>query len=265
MHARHVLSAAIAVTFVAVVGLPAAADAADYHHMHLTAPDAKAAAAWYIEHMGCEDFGREGACRVGTTDFYWFEREPQAGSVGSGVDHIGFSFRDLATRMAGWQAAGLDIENSDEPIRDIPGLFKLAFLTDPWGTRIEVVEDLEYLGFHHIHLYSPDAEAALAWYHNIFGGEMDSLKGRINGLRYGTTWLIIQGREGTLASTRGRAIDHLGWGFPDLDAAAAEIKGKGVEFAMEPRPFTNALGQEMKISFVTGPDDVYIEIVQPGS
>ena len=94
---------------------------------------------------------------------------------------------------------------------------------------------------------------------------MDSLKGRINGLRYGTTWLIIQGREGTLASTRGRAIDHLGWGFPDLDAAAAEIKGKGVEFAMEPRPFTNALGQEMKISFVTGPDDVYIEIVQPGS
>ncbi len=83
MNAKHVLFATAVVTF-AVVGLPTDASATDYHHMHLTAPDAKVAAAWYIEHMGCEDFGREGACRVGTTDFYWFEREPQAGSVGSG-------------------------------------------------------------------------------------------------------------------------------------------------------------------------------------
>ena len=182
------------------------------------------------------------------------------------MNHIGFSFSDLTAKMAGWQAAGLDIENPDEPIRDIPGLFKLAFLTDPWGTRIEVVEDHEWPGFHHIHLSSPDPEATLAWYENIFGGESDSLKGRIDGLRYGGTWLLVSPlREGTLATTQRRAIDHLGWSFPDLDAAAAEIKSKGVAFTMEPRPFTNALGQEMKISFVMGPDDVSIEIVQPGS
>ena len=265
MNAKHLLFA-VAVTLAAGVSLPATADAADYHHMHLTAPDAKVAAAWYIEHMGCEDFGREGACRAGTTDFYWFEREPQAGSVGSGVNHIGFSFNDLTAKMAGWQAAGLDIENPDEPIRDIPGLFKLAFLTDPWGTRIEVVEDHEWPGFHHIHLNSADPDAALAWYKNIFGGESDSLKGRIGGLRYGGTWLLIaEQREGSAAPTQRRAIDHLGFSFPDLDAAATEIKSKGVEFDMEPRAFTNALGQDMKISFVFGPDDVWIEIVQPGS
>ena len=28
-------------------------------------------------------------------------------------------------------------------------------------------------------------------------------------------------------------------------------------------PFTNAAGQNMKISFVVGPDDVRIEVVQP--
>ena len=264
MNAKYALFA-IAVTFAAVTGLPAGADAADYHHMHLTAPDAKAAAAWYIEHMDCEDFGREGACQVGTTQFIWFERDPQGSSVGSGVNHIGFSFRDLAAKMAGWKAAGLDIENPDEPIRDIPDLFKLAFLTDPWGTRIEVVQDTEYLGFHHIHLSSPDPDGTLAWYQNIFGGESDQLKGRLNGLRYGTTWLLVsQLREGTLAATQRRAIDHLGWSFPDLDAAAAEIKSKGVEFQLEPRDYTNPLGQDMKISFVNGPDDVRIEIVQPG-
>ena len=46
-------------------------------------------------------------------------------------------------------------------------------------------------------------------------------------------------------------------------AAAEEIKGKGVEFQVEPRPFTNPLGQDMLISFVVGPDGVRIEIVQP--
>ena len=50
-----------------------------------------------------------------------------------------------------------------------------------------------------------------------------------------------------------------------LHAAAVEIKGKGVPFDMEPRPYTNPLGQEMKISFIYGPDDVWIEVVQPGS
>ena len=118
----------LVVVVTGLVAFPAAAQESTYHHMHLTAPDAKAASAWYIEHMGCEDFGREGACAVGDTQFIWFEREPTGTSVGTGVNHIGFSFRDLGAKMAGWQAAGLDIENPDEPIRDIPGLFKLAFL-----------------------------------------------------------------------------------------------------------------------------------------
>ena len=261
MHSKLALSVIVTA---AVAATPTSAHAADYHHIHLVAPDAKEAAAWYIEHMGCEDFGREGACAVGTTQFIWFEREATGPTVGSGVNHIGFSFEDLEAKMTGWQAAGLNIENPGEPIRDVSGLFKLAFLSDPWGTRIEVVEDHEYLGVHHIHLSSPDPDGTLAWYEDIFGGERDSLKGRIGGLRYGGVWLLVsQLREGTLAATQGRALDHLGWGFPNLDAAAAEIKAKGVEFQLEPRPFTNPLGQDMRISFVVGPDDVRIEIVQP--
>ena len=89
-----------------------------------------------------------------------------------------------------------------------------------------MVQDTEYLGFHHIHLSSPDPDGTLAWYQNIFGGESDQLKGRLNGLRYGTTWLLVsQLREGTLAATQSRAIDHLGWSFPDVEASS---RGLGV-------------------------------------
>ena len=239
-----------------------AADA-DYHHVHLAATNAQEAADWYIEHMGCEDFGRAGACQVGQVQLIFAERDPQGGSVSSGIDHIGFSFQDLSAKMTGWKAAGLNVLDD---IREVDGLFKLAFVEDPWGTKIEVVEDHEDLGFHHLHLRSPTPAETLAWYQNVFGGESDQMKGCLNGVRYGRVWLLVsQLREGSLEPTRGRSIDHLGWGFADLDAAAEEIRGKGVEFQTEPRPYTNPLGQDMKISFIMGPDDVRIEVVQPGS
>ena len=41
--------------------------------------------------------------------------------------------------------------------------FKLAFIEDPWGTRIEVVQDPQKLGFHHLHVRR-QPPATLAWY-----------------------------------------------------------------------------------------------------
>ena len=99
--------------------------------------------------------------------------------------------------MTAWKAANLNVL---EDIREVDGLFKLAFVEDPWGTKIEVVEDHEDLGFHHLHLRSPDPEQTLAWYQNIFGGEFDQMKGRLDGVRYGRVWLLVsQPREGSLA------------------------------------------------------------------
>ena len=244
---------------VATISLPARARAADYHHVHLIATDAAAAKQWYMTHMGCTDYGRHNACAAGDTLIIFFEREPTGPSVGSGVDHIGFSFEDLGAKMASFETAGIKIL---EPVRE-NALYKIAYIEDPWGTKIAVVEDHEWLGFHHIHLRSPDPAVTLSWYADIFGGTRDSLKGRISGLRYGTVWLLVAPHEGELAPTEGRAFDHLGWQFPDLRTAAEEIKRKGVEFTIEPRPFTNPLGEDMLISFVTGPDGVRIEIVQP--
>ena len=243
---------------VSLAGFPAVAAAADYDHIHLVATSAAEAKEWYVTHMGYTDYGRPDACAAGNTVIIFFEREPTGPSAGSGVDHIGFSFSDLAAKMVSFEAAGVKIL---EPMREIDGLFKLAFVEDPWGTKIEVVEDTEWLGFHHLHLRSQIPRAALDWYENIFGGERDSLKGRIAGLRYGTVWLLISQHEGELAPTEDRAFDHLGWKFPDLRAAAAEIRGKGVDFDIEPHLFTTPLGEVMLRAFVTGPDGVRIQLM----
>ena len=143
---------------------------------------------------------------------------------------------------------------------EVPGKFKFAFIEDPWGTKIEVMEDLETLGFHHIHLKGPEPDKMLDWYENAFGGERTKYKGMLDALNYNGVWLLAQGAKEPLAPTKDRAIDHLGWGVIDMDADAKTLKEKGVKFTMEPRPFNPEIA--IAIAFVEGPNGVRIELVQ---
>ena len=248
---------------VGLMSIPLPVSAEDYHHVHLRASDALEAAQWYRDHLDCKDYGRPGACQVDNIQilFYTDGVNPTGPSVGSGVDHIGFSFLDLDSKMSMWKAAGVRVV---EDVREVDGLFKLAFLEDPWGTKIEVVEDHEWPGFHHIHLRSDDPGATLDWYEDLFGGETDQLKGRLPGLRYNSgLWLLVgQQRNGSLAATAGRSVDHLGWAVDDLDDYIAMLVTKGIELDSGPRELTNAAGQELKIAFVVSPEGVRIELVE---
>ena len=246
-----------ALLMVGLVGLASTSSAEIYHHVHHRSADAIAAAQWYMDHMDCKDYGREGACQVDNIQilFYTDGVEPTGPSVGTGMDHIGFSFPDLAAKMSEWKATGVNVL---ENIREVEGLFKLSFIEDPWGTKIEVVEDQEWLGFHHIHLRSDNPEKTLAWYEDLFGGVPDKLKGRLTGL-----WLLVgQQRDGALVPTAGRSFDHLGWEVDDLDDFIAALQSKGIELDSGPREVTNSAGQELKIAFVVSPEGVRIEIVE---
>lgn len=102
MRPKNLLACAAAIS--AAFG-PSNAAASDYDHVHLAAPDAKAAVEWCVEHMSCETFGRDDACRIGGVQLTFFSREPSGGSVGTGVDHIGFSFEYLDARSKWWKTS----------------------------------------------------------------------------------------------------------------------------------------------------------------
>jgi lactoylglutathione lyase len=194
--------------------------------------------------------------------FLFFVKQPSGPSVGTGANHIGFSFANLDAKVKALEGAGVKFEGA-AATRDIKGLFKIAFVFDPWGTRIELVEHPEYLGFHHVHLSSTEATKTLEWYQNVFGGERTRMKGMLDAVLYDKVWLLVSGSKEPLAATDGRAIDHLGFSFPNLNEAAAEIKGKGVAFQTEPRDLTPPSPTAARISFITGPDGVRIEVVEP--
>ncbi|MDE2906897.1 MAG: VOC family protein, partial [Acidobacteriota bacterium] len=149
---------------VLVGAAPAAAQGgaaeADYNHVSITSSAPPESVRWYAEYLGCELV----ADRDDTADCFGVEvtfvPQPTMGSTqGTGVNHIGFSYADVTAKMAeleavGVRGSGVRLQRFEDGsmVRDVPGLFRIAYIFDPWGTRIQLVEDDEYLGFHHIQL-----------------------------------------------------------------------------------------------------------------
>jgi len=228
-------------------------------HIHLAVPDQAKAVEWYRKHFGGQPMPAEAPDRLmfGETRVI-FQRNEKAGpSSGTSVDHIGFSVPDLDKTMAALEADGAKVTAA---ARDVPGLFKLAFADDPWGVRLEIVQDSAKLGLHHMHLRGPDPNAALAWYVDKIGGSVGKLKDRIDGINYGGVWLLVQ--KGDAVPTVGRAIDHIGFRPGNVDTVVAGLKAKNVKVTTEPRPLTLPSGVSMRLAFIESPDAVRIELVQ---
>ena len=195
-----------------------------------------------------------------------FLRSANAGpSAGSAIDHVGFSFADLDAKMKEFEANGVKVVT---PVREVPGLFKLGFVEDPWGTRIEVVQDPELLGLHHIHLRTPNPDEIFTWLLDKFGGEKKQLKGRLDAVFYRAAgfsdmWILVQ--RGESVPSQGKAIDHIGWRSSGLNETVAEMKAKGVTVTSEPRPLPLPNGPTINFAYVAGPAGARIELVErPG-
>jgi len=238
--------------------------AAPYDHIHLTASSAIEAVNWYVKHFGGEP-GRFNRSNDGATYpidrvYYddiaviFFEREATGGSVGTGVDHISFSMANVEEVLANIVADG-GTQLGD--LVEFSGM-QIGFVEDPWGTKIELINDTDLRGVHHLHLSSPDPESTLQWYADNFGGSSEQFGGALPGLNYGDVWLLVAQARSAVVPTQGRALDHLGWRYQDLAAASETLKANGVKFAMEPRDYRG-----IRIGFVEGPDGVRIELVQP--
>jgi catechol 2,3-dioxygenase-like lactoylglutathione lyase family enzyme len=246
---------------VALAGAPASGQARIMpivDHIHINAPDQAKAVEWYQKYFGGQTMSEApDRLMMGETRIIFLRNPNGQPSAGSALDHIGFSVPDLDAKMKQFEAGGVKVTM---PLRDAPGLFKLAFVEDPWGTRIEVVQDPEKPGLHHVHLRAPDPAATLAWYKEKFGGESGKLKDRLDGLKFSGVWILAQRGEAT--PSIGRAVDHIGFRTNDLAAKTAELKQQGVKFTTEPRPLKLAGGVTVNFAYLDGPDGARVELVQ---
>lgn len=234
-----------------------AAETLTFDQVHLGVPDPEAGARWYVEHLGAAPGEHIDRVWIGDVRVIFLQNATPAPSDGAAIDHFALSFADVATQTKAFERSGVRITT---PVGEAPGLGRFAFIEDPWGAKIQLVEDPETLGFHHVHLRIPDPDLARRWYLERFGGTRAMHKGRLDGLRYGDVWVFLDG--GTVVPSRGHAIDHIGWRMPDLQAKAAELKGKGVTFTVEPHPGPQAPHAPVLMSFTEDPWGVKIELLQ---
>jgi catechol 2,3-dioxygenase-like lactoylglutathione lyase family enzyme len=117
------------------------------HHIHLNVPENQVAAAkeWYAKYFGGVRGKRwhyEAVDLPGININISGVPSAKAPTRGRMLDHIGFEVRNLAAFCEKLEAAGVEL---DRPYSTLPSGLGLAFLTDPWGTYIELTEGLRAL------------------------------------------------------------------------------------------------------------------------
>jgi catechol 2,3-dioxygenase-like lactoylglutathione lyase family enzyme len=265
---------AVVAAVVSIAAAPGVAGAAEanVYQVYITTSSPSEAVRWYAEHMECKAIpGRTDAASCGAVELDFIVQATTGSTQGTGVNHIAFSFRDLKAKMAkleavGVRGSGVRFQRFEDgaTFRAVPGLFRVGFIFDPWGTRIELVEDPEYLGFHHIHLSATDPKTTLAWYREVFGGKPARLKDQLDGLLFDNVWVFASRHEEQRpAPTGGRAIDHIAFVVQDLDKAAPQLRRQGVALLEGPAVPTGGRSAA-KRALLAGPDNVRLAVVEPG-
>jgi catechol 2,3-dioxygenase-like lactoylglutathione lyase family enzyme len=250
-------------------------EAPPFDSIHLAVPEISSARDWYLKNIG----GNVGETADRVAFGKWtgdhplplqliFEvssnAKPTAGSV---IDSIGFSYPDLDAKVKELQAAGVKITSPPSKTGDD---WKHAFAEDPWGTRLELVEDPDNLGLHHVNLHVKDPNASLDWYVRAFGGDRASVYGR-EGIRYRDLGLfyVFASRDDAAERSEGHSVDRIAWGPIALDKTVNDLRMMGFDkFSSDTNPrgypacnFVNGDEGAVRRLFCTQPDQLPHRIV----
>ena len=138
---------------VEVYGIPTLPNEVQMNHIHFYASDIPGMKAWYVKTFGAAPSQRPCiACISHPTMIetgnlpgmvnlsFGGAKEAQAPTKGRAIDHMGFEVKNLDEFAKKLERQGIKL---DVPVHQVPnGKTKVAFLTDPWGTYIELTEGL---------------------------------------------------------------------------------------------------------------------------
>jgi catechol 2,3-dioxygenase-like lactoylglutathione lyase family enzyme len=121
------------------------------------------------------------------------------------------------------------------------------------------------LTWDHVHLRSPNPEATAQWFERILGAQVirsvQQGQPRID-LKLGGANIFIApvtAGDGVNAppTTPYQGLDHFGLTCSGIDAIAADLKKKGVQFTREP----TTMRPGVRVCFIRGPEGISIELL----
>jgi catechol 2,3-dioxygenase-like lactoylglutathione lyase family enzyme len=135
-----------------VYGIPDLPVPVQMNHIHYNVSDIPGMQAWYAKTFGAKPGQRACVACVSKPSMIDTGNLPGvnlsfsrgaaglAPTKGRAIDHIGFEVKNLEEFEKKLESQGIKF---DSPMRQLPNsTIKIAFLTDPWGTYIELTEGL---------------------------------------------------------------------------------------------------------------------------
>jgi predicted enzyme related to lactoylglutathione lyase/catechol 2,3-dioxygenase-like lactoylglutathione lyase family enzyme len=229
---KRILILALALVAGRVVVHGAAAEALTYDHIHLAFPDTRAATEWYIKYLGAtaRPDGMDGVF-FGPIRFNMRKAAGVVGSRGSTIEAVGLSYANLQDRLR------IVLDNSGaklvQPQHEVEGVGLMAVIEDPWGTKIELVQDPQLLGFHHARVSAVDPAAMRAWFVEKVGAQPGAAGS--NALKLGGIGLIIDKSDMPPRASDGTTLDHLGFRTKDIKTEIDGLQAGGVKVLGAPR------------------------------
>jgi predicted enzyme related to lactoylglutathione lyase len=198
---------------------------------------------------------------------------PTGGSIGTTVNHIGFSVPDLRPVVAKIKANGFKMITADsvaatvkvtDDIAAASPTTNIAFALAPEDVKVELVEVKSQkapIQLHHIHFFGQGNTEMQAWYAKTFGATMlpanpgsafvqDQLPG---------VFLNFSPSPTPTVGTTGRAIDHIGFEIKDLQAFTKNLEAQGIKLD---RPYTKVPQLGIAIAFIKDPWGTNIEMTE---
>jgi predicted enzyme related to lactoylglutathione lyase len=251
-----------------------------YGHHHLNTTNMEAQKRFYADTLGGS------VARIGTGDrqqeiikfpnvliFFRPMQAPTGGTIGTTVNHIGFSVADLRPLVVKIKANGFKMITNDsvaanvkvtDDIAAASPTTNIAFALGPEDVKVELVEVKSQkapIQLHHIHFFGEMNTEMQAWYAKTFGAKMlpanagaafaqDQLPG---------VFLNFTPSPTPTVGTTGRALDHIGFEIKNLEAFTKKLEAEGIKLD---RPYTKVPQLGIAIAFIKDPWGTNIEMTE---
>jgi len=249
-----------------------------YGHHHFNTTDMAAQKRFFVETLG----GR--LATIGTNNleviefpnvFLFFRpmQAPTGGTIGSTVNHVGFSVPDLKPVVAKLKANNYKMITSDsvaatvkvtDDIAAASPTTNIAFVLGPEDIKVELVEvkaQTAPIQLHHVHFFGEKQAEMRAWYAKVFGAvEQPQAQGQVfmTAQLPGVTLSFSPSQTAT-AATQGRALDHIGFEVKNLEAFTKKLEADGIPLTVTYRR-VDALN--IAIAFIKDPWGTNIELTE---
>jgi catechol 2,3-dioxygenase-like lactoylglutathione lyase family enzyme len=224
-------------------------------HLHLNVSDISSAKRFWVDVLGATPMkpgAIEGVEMPGALVIFK-HAVPTGPTIGSAVNHLGFTIKTVAEYTARLQAAGIPFEANKNGNQ--------LMIAGPEGLRIELTADPTLqvqIAHHHVHFSTVQVPEMQAWYAKIFGA-IPGKRDRFDAADIPGANLSFSPAATAPAPAKGRALDHVGFEVKNLEAFCRKLEQSGVKFDV---PYRKAPALGISYAFFTDPWGAYLELTE---